>query len=572
MKIVRRSLPDKNELPGELNPVVRRVLSARGICDNTQLDHSLSRLLPYQELTDIDAAVSLLVEAIRNDKHVLIVADFDADGATACAVGMRGLALLGAKRLSYVVPNRFEYGYGLTPEIVDVAAEREPDLIVTVDNGSSSVEGVARAKAKGIQVLITDHHLPGEQLPAADAMVNPNQPHDKFASKSLAGVGVMFYVLLATRASLREQSWFEQAGNAEPNLAQLLDLVALGTVADVVTLDYNNRILVSQGLARIRAGHCHAGLAALLRVCGCEPSRLASGDFAFSLAPRLNAAGRLTDMSLGIECLLSDDVEQCNGYANRLDALNAERREIGANMEEQANEIMENMQIDADNIPAGLCLFEESWHQGVVGILASRLKERLNRPAIAFARSGDQELKGSARSVSGVHIRDALDSVAASEPGLITKFGGHAMAAGLSLHADDFERFSSAFDRVLAQHPGIETGERVIYTDGPLNSSEVDIATAAALRTAIPWGAGIPEPLFDGEFKVLERRWLKQRHLKFRLSLAGGQRPIDAIAFGLDRDCDFALADNIHAVYRLAINDYAGRVTPQLILEHVSAV
>ena len=571
MKIVRRAVDPESDLPDTLNPVLRRVFAGRGVLSADQVDHSLARLLPFETLTSIGTAAEMLSNAIRDDLRITFVADFDADGATSCATGIRGLRALGARHLDYVVPNRFEYGYGLTPEIVAVAARQKPDLIVTVDNGSSSIQGVAAARALGIKVLITDHHLPGETLPDADAMVNPNREDDAFPSKHLAGVGVMFYVLLAVRSRLREQNWFS-SGRAEPKLADLLTLVALGTVADVVPLDHNNRILVSQGLARMRAGRCQPGILALLKVAGRQHARVASADLGFAVAPRLNAAGRLADMSIGIECLLSDYPQASLAMARRLDELNRERREIGSEMEQQAETILAELNIAADAAPSGVCLYDPQWHQGVIGILAARVKERLHRPVIVFAREDTGELKGSARSLAGVHIRDVLDVVATRQPDLIAKFGGHAMAAGLTIRETDLPRFTRAWQSELETHPELQATDRVCYTDGSLFSDDLCLETAELLRTGSPWGAGFPAPLFDDEFTILERRWIKDKHLKLVLADAGAKR-VDAIAFNVANRPLPPKRQRVHLVYRLEVNDYRpSQLRPQLIVEHIEPV
>jgi len=510
-----------------------------------------------------------LQHAIVNRQRIVVVGDFDADGATSCALCLRALRAMGAAEVHYLVPNRFEYGYGLTPEIVGVAAELQPDLLVTVDNGISSVDGVAAAKRQGIKVLITDHHLPGKQLPAADAIVNPNNVGDSFPSKSLAGVGVAFYVMLALRARLREQGWFEKQSIAEPNLAQYLDLVALGTVADVVPLDRNNRILVQQGVQRMRAGHCAPGIRALLEVGGRSLSRMVATDLGFTVGPRLNAAGRLDDMSLGIECLLTDDAAAATQMASRLDELNRERKDIETDMQTRAFEAIEALDLRDDRLPVGLCLFDPGWHQGVIGILAARIKERFHRPVIAFARSGEGEIKGSARSVAGLHIRDALDAVAARHPDLIEKFGGHAMAAGLSLPEDHYTVFAAAFDKEVSRHLSKDDLKGVIYSDGELSDQELSLDTAQLLRDASPWGQGFPAPVFEGDFNVVSHRVVGQRHLKMMLSPVRGSCQIDAIAFNtevLPRG-----SQRVHMAYRLDVNEYRGIVSPQLIVEHMEA-
>jgi len=566
-RIVRRTVSNPS-LPG-LHPVIARVYSARGVADITELDHSLERLLPPGSLKGMEAAVALLVESLRTGQRILIVADFDADGATSCALAVRALRSMGAHDVHYVVPNRFEYGYGLTPEIVAVAAQQRPDLLITVDNGISSVEGVQAAKAHGLQVLITDHHLPGTGLPAADAIVNPNQPGDEFPSKNLAGVGVIFYIMLALRARLRTDGWFAERNIPEPNLARLLDLVALGTVADVVPLDHNNRILVAQGLKRINQGLACPGILALLAVAGRHPGRLAAGDLGFVIAPRLNAAGRLTDMSLGIECLLTDNQPRALEIAQELDRLNRERRSIEAGMQEQALAALDRLHLDG-NLPHGLCLFDETWHQGVIGILASRIKDRVHRPVIAFAPANDVEIKGSARSVPGLHIRDALDAVAARHPGLLSKFGGHAMAAGLSLPRVHLETFRAAFAEEVARHLGADDLNGELLTDGELFAGDLTMELAQSLRTAGPWGQGFPEPLFDGEFDVVDRRVVAEKHLKLLLRAAPGLPPIEAIAFRALETGPLPAWPHVRVVFRMDVNEYQGNRSLQLVIENLA--
>ncbi len=570
--IVRRETADSGHtLPAHLHPVLRRIYTARQLRSERELVCSLEGLLPYTSLKGIEDAVELLVDALRERQRMLIVADFDADGATSCAVAVRALRLLGAHDVRFVVPNRFEYGYGLTPEIVAVAAEQQPRLLITVDNGISSVEGVAAAKARGMRVLVTDHHLPGASLPEADAIVNPNQTGDGFPSKHLAGVGVIFYVMLALRARLREMQWFARAGIADPNLGQLLDLVALGTVADVVPLDHNNRILVSQGLARIRAGRCNAGIRALLDIAGRDPRQLVAADLGFAVGPRLNAAGRLQDMSLGINCLLSDDPAEARAMAARLDQLNRERRVIETQMQDEALAGLAELQLSDEDtaLPIGLCIYQEHWHQGVIGILASRIKDRLHRPVIAFAQSGEGELKGSARSVQGVHIRDVLDAVAAHHPGLVSKFGGHAMAAGLSLVRENFAAFSAAFDEEVRRHLAPEDLRGVILSDGELAPEDMNLEMAELLRGAGPWGQAFPEPLFDGHFEIVQRRIVGERHLKMVVKSPGHDAVFDAIAFNtLDAEWPPQTA-RVQLAYKLDINEYRGQRSAQLLVEHV---
>ncbi|THG86118.1 single-stranded-DNA-specific exonuclease RecJ [Pseudomonas sp. A-1] len=568
MRIVPRSLPSVLPDLGDLPPLLTRLYAARGVQSAAELDKALARLIPYRELLGIDAAVELLVAALEQRQRIVIVGDFDADGATASSVGVLALRMLGAAHVDYLVPNRFEYGYGLTPEIVAVALEKRPELLITVDNGISSIDGVAAAKAAGLAVLVTDHHLPGHELPAADAIVNPNQPGCSFPSKALAGVGVIFYVLLALRARLRELDWFARAGIAEPNLAELLDLVALGSVADVVPLDANNRILVHQGLARIRAGRARPGLRALLEVAGRDHRRITSTDLGFILGPRLNAAGRLDDMSLGIECLLCEDEALARDMAQQLDQLNHDRKAIEQGMQREALAQLKDLKVE--ELPFGLCLFDADWHQGVIGILASRLKERYHRPTIAFADAGDGVLKGSARSIPGFHIRDALDAVAARHPGLISKFGGHAMAAGLSLPQENFGAFAAAFDAEARRQLVEDDLAGRLLTDGSLSAEEFCLDLAQQLRHAGPWGQHFPEPLFHGVFEIVQQRIVGERHLKLVLKSECGRAQLDAIAFNIDRE----LWPNpnvrwAEVAYKLDVNEYRGQESVQLLVAHI---
>ena len=538
--------------------LLARIYAARGISSSSQLDTGLSRLLPFTQLKNAPQMAGLLADAIAANRKLLIVADYDADGATACAVGLRGLRSLGAQ-VDFIVPNRFEYGYGLTPEIVRLAALSSPDIIVTVDNGIASVEGVAEARRLGIEVLVTDHHLPGDSLPDALCIVNPNQPGCTFPSKNLAGVGVMFYVLLALRAELRTRGAFTV--KPEPNLGNLLDLVALGTVADVVKLDENNRILVQQGLLRMRAARACAGITALLQVARKLPEQASAYEMGFIVGPRLNAAGRLEDMGLGIQCLLTDDANEADEIAARLDSLNQERRSIEADMQQAALVALEN--IDPTD-GYSLALFDESWHQGVIGILASRLKDRFHRPVIAFARAQNGEIKGSGRSIPGLHLRDALDLVSKRHPHLILKFGGHAMAAGLSLREENFAEFQSEFE-VVSQ--GLLTPAdltKILETDGALNAAEFSVEMARSLEQQV-WGQGFPQPLFDGVFKVESQRVVGEKHLKLKLSSAAGA--FEAIHFF----CADPMPASIRAVYSLGINDYNGKVSLQLMVRHWQA-
>ncbi len=566
MRIEPRSLPSTLPFLGDLPPLLTRLYAARGVQSAEELDKSLARLLPYQQLKGIDAAVDLLVDALARRQRILIVGDFDADGATASTVGMLGLRLLGAAHVDYLVPNRFEYGYGLTPEIVAVALQRTPDLLVTVDNGISSVEGVAAAKAAGLKVLVTDHHLPGHELPVADAIVNPNQPGCEFPSKALAGVGVIFYVLMALRARLRSLGHYDST--PQPNIGELLDLVALGSVADVVPLDANNRILVHQGLERIRAGRARPGLKAILEVARRDHQRITSTDLGFILGPRLNAAGRLDDMSLGIECLLSADPQLARDMAVQLDELNQDRKSIEQGMQREALAQLKDLPLES--MPFGLCLFEPDWHQGVIGILASRMKERYHRPTIAFADAGEGMLKGSARSVPGFHIRDALDAVAARQPQLISKFGGHAMAAGLSLPADNFPAFAAAFDEEVRRQLREEDLTGRLLSDGTLAVEEFHLELARALRNAGPWGQHFPEPLFHGVFQLVEQRVVGERHLKVVLKSECGAVRLDGIAFSVDREVwPNPTVRWVELAYKLDVNEFRGQESVQLMIAHM---
>ncbi|MDX1496748.1 MAG: single-stranded-DNA-specific exonuclease RecJ [Salinisphaeraceae bacterium] len=563
----------EDKLPDELSPLLRRIYLNRGVGEAWQLELSLKQLLPYHELKGIQAATSLLYEALQKQQHILIVGDFDADGATSTALAIRALKRFGAKHVSYIVPDRFRYGYGLTPEIVDVALQQSPDLIITVDNGISSTKGVARAKQAGVSVLITDHHLPGAELPSADAIVNPNQAGCEFPSKKLAGVGVIFYVMAGLRAYLRERG-----ANHDENfsLAELLDLVALGTVADVVPLDHNNRILVQQGLLRIRSSHCCPGITALLQLAGREQTSITSLDLGFAVGPRLNAAGRMQDMSIGIECLLSDDPQQAHRFARELDAINRERRERQAGMQQQAVQSVSEQLEKVEELPYGLCVFDQDWHEGIVGLVASHLKEKYHRPCIAFAPAGEAgQLKGSARSIPGFHIRDCLDQIATENRGLISKFGGHAMAAGLSLQRDDLRTFQQAFNDTVRQVVDASRLERIELSDGELNADEISVKTAIDLAEAGPWGQNFPEPLFHGRFTVLEQRILKEKHLKLKLAVnnadeqSSANRSVDAIAFFVIDEEWQGCGSEIQISYRLSINSFRDQQHVQLIIEHI---
>ncbi|MBK7848445.1 MAG: single-stranded-DNA-specific exonuclease RecJ [Zoogloea sp.] len=557
-RILPRPIPGRavsRLLDAGTHPLLARIYAARGIDNRDQLDYSLKALLPPAQLKGVREAAQILADAIEAGARMVIVADYDCDGATACAVGIRALRAFGAE-VGYLVPNRFEYGYGLTPAIVELAAGMAPDLLITVDNGIASVEGVAAAREHGIATVITDHHLPGDVLPDADVIVNPNQPGCPFPSKALAGVGVMFYTMLALRAELRERGAFE--GRAEPNLAELLDLVALGTVADVVKLDHNNRILVSQGLQRMRADRMQPGIRALFAAAGRDAARATTFDMGFALGPRLNAAGRLADMSLGIECLITDDMGRALNIAQELDKLNRERRTIEADMQEGA---MAGLDAIDPGARSSLVLFEAEWHQGVIGILAGRIKEKFHRPTIAFARGNEGELKGSGRSIPGLHLRDALDLVTKREPDLILKFGGHAMAAGLTIREDDLGRFETTFEDVVQSLIDPADLTRSLETDGPLEDSLYNLETARLLEREI-WGQGFAAPVFDDTFRVENQRILKDKHLK--LQLRKGNTRIDAIQFNRAEPA----GPSIHAAFRLAVNEYNGVASIQLMLEH----
>jgi single-stranded-DNA-specific exonuclease len=550
-----------------VHPVLARIYGARAVRDASELDYSLESLHRFDALGGLDAALQILQSALAYRQRVLIVGDYDADGATASTLALRGLQMLGFENVDYLVPNRFEYGYGLTPEIVEVAAQSSPDVLITVDNGIASVAGVAVAAVRGMRVIITDHHLPGKVLPEASAIVNPNLPGDAFPSKCLAGVGVVFYLLIALRARLRKAG---DVGGDAANLGRLLDLVALGTVADVVPLDRNNRVLVHQGLMRIRSGNACPGVLALLEIAGRDPRTVTASDLAYAVAPRLNAAGRLDDMSLGIECLLCADPGRAMEIAADLDALNKERRVIESGMQQDALAQLEDLNIQSDSgTPFGVVLYDERWHPGVVGIVASRVKDRLHRPVIAFAPEDENRIKGSGRSINGVHIRDTLDAVATENPGLVERFGGHAMAAGLSLERGSLDSFRRAFDQQVRSVLGGEAPDGAVYSDGPLDPEDIDLKLARLLREGGPWGQGFPEPMFDGEFEVLDRRIVGQRHLKLKLAFPGTARPLEAIAFNtVDSDWPED-ARRVSIAYRLDVNNYRGIERPQLVVEHL---
>ncbi len=542
----------------DFDPVLARVYAARGISSPEELDHSLNKLAPISSLNGVADAVDLLLEF--RDRHVTVIGDFDADGATSTALVLRCLRDFGFVNVDYLVPNRFEFGYGLTPEIVRVAAGRSPALLVTVDNGVSSIAGVAEAERLGIPVLITDHHLPGTEMPDAAAMVNPNLSDSGFPSRHLAGVGVAFYLMAALGRALES----EGVEGAARKPATYLDLVALGTVADVVTLDHNNRILVRQGLERIRAGKAVPGIQALLKQSGRAIRRAVSSDLGFVVGPRLNAAGRLEDMSIGIECLLTDDPALADRYAATLDRINSERRHIETKMRDQAFAYVDAM--DDRRLPACVCLYDESWHQGIVGLIASRVRERCHRPVIAFARDDGGELKGSARSVQGVHVRDLLESVATARPGLISKFGGHAMAAGLSLPQEHFAEFSDCASKQIKRLYPKADFSGALLTDGVLPPDSMNLQFASLLRESGPWGAGFPEPMWSGDFSVVDQRVVGENHLKMRVQPADGRTVIDAIAFN---QAGLPLRGLVKLAYRLDVNEFRGVETPQLIVEQI---
>jgi single-stranded-DNA-specific exonuclease len=576
---------DPEGWPASVHPVLQQIYAARGALTPVQVEHRLARMLSPQTLGGMPQAVELLARAIRDDWSILIAGDYDCDGATGTAVAVRGLRLLGAKQVNYAIPNRFAHGYGLSPAFV-ASLQPTPQLIVTVDNGVASVAGVAAAKARGIKVIVTDHHLPGAQLPACDAMVNPNLLGDPFPSKMLAGVGVIFYLLLALRARMRESGWFaaqpaehaqgrvlvdtgdqDDRKNAVPDLSGLLDLVALGTVADLVPLDFNNRVLVEAGLQRMRSGRACAGIAALVEVGKRSMATLCSSDLGFIVGPRLNAAGRLEDMRLGVECLLTDDVAQAQRHAGQLDAINRERRDLQASMVAEAEQMVAGM-TDIDAI--GVALYEPSWHAGVVGLVASKLKDRLHRPVIAFAPASEDDtdhLRGSARSIAGFHIRDALAAVDARQPGLIERFGGHAMAAGLSLKACDYPRFAAAFDAIARELIDAERLQAVLYTDGELPPGAASLDLARQLRQAGPWGQAFPEPLFDNLFECAGWKVMGERHLRLQLRDARDGALHDAVMFNAYQGQP--PPPRFRAAYELTINDWQGRETPRLLLRHI---
>ncbi|OXY83603.1 single-stranded-DNA-specific exonuclease RecJ [Oceanimonas doudoroffii] len=567
---IRRREPVAHRLPADLPAILQRLYASRGVIEAEQLNLQ-ANALHKPALRGMDEAVRLLVQALNEQRSILIVGDFDCDGATSSALMVHGLRAMGAQRVNYLVPNRFDYGYGLSPQVVEEAVELGAELLITVDNGISSISGVAAAKAAGMRVIVTDHHLPGDEIPAADAIVNPNQRGCDFPSKNLAGVGVAFYLLLALRSALSERGWFEQQGIRAPNMADYLDLVALGTVADVVALDGNNRVLVHQGLQRMRAGRLRPGIQALIDISGRNQQRLVASDLGFALGPRLNAVGRLDDMSMGVACLLCDDINEARRLAAQMDELNRERKAIETSMQQEALATLTKVRISDGALPSGLVLHQDDWHQGVVGLVASRIKEQYYRPVIAFAEAGDDELKGSGRSIPGVHLRDLLEAVNSRHPGLITKFGGHAMAAGLSLSKGALEPFKAAFESMVEEwvSPELLTGE--ILSDGELTAAELTLELAEQLRFAGPWGQAFPEPLFDGEFRIIQQRLVGDKHLKLVLSPDEGRTVIDAIAFNVDLGTwPNAAIQKVQLVYKLDVNEWKGRRQLQLLVERLA--
>lgn len=575
MKLVRREATGSFEIENDTQDLLSRVLANRGINDQNELSYELKHLHPISHLKGIGQAVDIIVDAFSKKLNILIVGDFDADGATATAVAVRAYIAMGYQgQIDYLVPNRFEYGYGLTPEIVQDAQRFSPDIIITVDNGISSIDGVAEAKRLGCKVIITDHHLPGKKIPEADAIINPNQIGDEFPSKNLAGVGVVFYLMLAVKKTLHELDYFQQNGISNVDLTELLDLVALGTVADVVPLDQNNRILVEQGLRRMRSGAACVGIQALFRVAKRNIRSATSSDLGFTCGPRLNAAGRLDDMSLGIECLLSNDINEAMEIASALDDLNIERRAIEESMKEEALAALDELNLDqlSGNIPPVICLYNETWHQGVIGILAARIREKYHRPSIIFAPADandpiNNEIKGSARSIPTIHIRDTFDEVASQNPGLLEKFGGHAMAAGLTLNHSKLDEFISSICEVVARQADKDTFDEIHYSDGELNDEDFELSCADELRYAIPWGQHFPAPAFDNKFVIVNKRLLKEKHYKLILRPNGQSRTVNAIAFNVEVAAWPEEGEEVHLLYRLDVNEFRDAVSLQLMIE-----
>lgn len=561
----------------DLHPLIKKIYATRGVFTDRQVALKISDLENPSSLKNIEQAVKLLYDSLLRQDKILIIGDFDADGATSTVLGILCLRAMGFQKVDYLVPNRFEYGYGLTPEIVEVAKSRNPDLIITVDNGIASNEGVSAARGYGIKVLVTDHHLPGEQLPDANCILNPNQPGCEFPSKALAGVGVAFYLMLALRTYLREKSWFEEQQIPEPNMASYLDIVALGTVADVVPLDENNRRLVKHGLNIIRSGRSRPGILALLEIAGRNYQTTVASDLGFAVGPRLNAAGRLDDMSLGIECLLAEDGNAARQMAVQLDNLNKDRKSIEQSMQDQALQTLDKIPLEKAASRPGICLYDSQWHQGVIGILASRIKERFHRPTIVFADASvdgkdDGLIKGSARSIEGLHIRDLLDLIATRNPELLSKFGGHAMAAGLEIRKADFEAFTQVFVSELEAVLKPEMLENKTITDGELSQDCFNLEFASLLREAGPWGQGFPEPCFNGEFSVISQRLLGEKHLKLVLAIPESQLVIDAIAFNIEAEKWQHEVESVDIIYRLDVNEFRGICSPQLMIQDIKLI
>ncbi|WIG77058.1 single-stranded-DNA-specific exonuclease RecJ [Photobacterium damselae] len=572
IEIKRRPEADISGFSDAIPARLKRIYASRGITHDGELERGAKGLLSYNQLHGMAQAVDLLEQALRNNQRIIIVGDFDADGATSSALSVLAFKMLGCQNVDYLVPNRFDDGYGLSPEVVDQALAKGVEVIMTVDNGVSSLPGVAYAKEKGLTVVVTDHHLPGDILPNADAIVNPNLNECGFPSKALCGVGVAFYLMLALRAQLRATDWFTQQNIPEPNLAELLDLVALGTVADVVALDGNNRILVHQGLQRIRAGRCRPGIQALIEVANRDPQKIVTSDLGFALGPRINAAGRLDDMAFGVELLLCDNIQSARRMATELDGLNQTRKEIEQGMKEEALAICERLKFSANDMPYGLVLFQKDWHQGVIGILASRIKEKFHRPVICFADAGNEQIKGSCRSIPGLHMRDVLDLIDTQNPGMIAKFGGHAMAAGLTIDTKQLDAFSHAFDQAVRNELGEDELKGVLLTDGELEANEFNLDTAEMLRAGGPWGQQFPEPTFDGTFRLLHQKLVGGKHLKMMVEPLHGGSVIDAIAFNVDlKRWPDASVQQVELVYRLDINEFRGNRSVQLMIEHLAA-
>lgn len=568
--IIARDNVDSSHLPTHLHPVIRQLYANRNVTNAYELDNGVATLHDYKLFKDIDKASDLLINALEAQSQILIVGDFDADGATSTATLMQGLQMFGFEHLDYLIPDRFSLGYGLSPALAEQIVQIKPDLVITVDNGISCIAGIDILKSNGVKVLVTDHHLQGEKLPNADAIVNPNQHECNFPSKSIAGVGVAFYLLIALRSLMRDKGYFTH--QAPPNLANLLDIVALGTVADVVALDANNRTLVHQGLARIRSGKTRPGITALIEVANRNATRLSASDFGFSLAPRLNAAGRLDDMSLGIACLLSNDINQARHIANELDSLNHARREIEQGMQLEAQAVLDRLAFSDDNIPDAICLYQDDWHQGVIGILAGRLKEKYHRPTVIFAGGENGEIKGSCRSIEGLHMRDLLEGLNTAYPYLINKFGGHAMAAGLSIDEQHFNEFKTVFEQAVGAQLSEESKRCIVLTDGELPTDCFTMEFAQLLKQSGPWGQQFPEPIFEHTFEVIQQRIVGEKHLKLVLKHQSG-RLVDAIAFGINiKEWPDTEAHFVKVAYQLDINEFRGKFSLQLIVRELEKV